>query len=307
MTLSTPFVVAVAAVVPILALIVIGRVRAYRRRAAQPEESAGYRFEPKAERTPSLFLRRFTLPQRTYLNSQFADARICFVVCTYILLVTAAIGLLPNQLHVVTTASYAQQVWARYQDQLTVAGYVAETLSFMIALIVVATLQSRHYANFIRTRPLSFRFLFWGRAFVALASLLAATQAAFLASILLVRFTYGPIWKLASVSLAPVFRVDLSMLTTTALIFSSFVFLALLPRRWSMSGKFKFIPVFLGAAFGSQFLHVSRFLLTTFAAKVLFLFPAQTPPQRYSYALVPLGCVVALLFLAERLSARFEI
>ena len=93
----------------------------------------------------------------------------------------------------------------------------------------------------------------------------------------------------------------------TAVIFSIFVFLAFLPLRWSMTGKLKFLPVFLGVTFGSQFVQVPRFLLTTFTGKVLFLFPAQALPQRYTYALVPLACLVALLYLAERLSARFEI
>jgi hypothetical protein len=308
MILSAPDVLAAAAIAPILGLIVIGRVKAYRSRAAgPPDESAGTRFEPEPERTPALFLGRFTLPQRTYLKQQFSAARICFVLCAYIFFVAAGIGLLPDQLPFVTAASHDLHIWRRYQDQLTMAGYFAEVSALFTAAVVVATLQSPPYGNFNRTRPLSLRFLFRGRAFIVLAGLLVATQAGLLASILLLRFTYGPVWKAASTPSRSVFQLDLSMLTTTALLFSLCIFLAFIPRSWRANGKSKFIPALLGAVFGSQLFSATRFLSTTFAAKILFWFPAEALPQRYPYALVPLGCAVALLFLAERLSARFEV
>jgi hypothetical protein len=295
MILSPPLTAAIAAVVPILALIVIARVNAYRRNAIS-ENSAEAILEPAGDRTPGFFLGRFTLPQRTYLAQQSNAARICFALFAYMIFSITSGSL-------ITAARGPQQVWQMYQVQLTAAGYLAEVFGFVTALVVIDNLQG----SFHRTRPLSYRFLFWGRVLPLLGSLLAATQAGLLASIVLLRFTYGPVWESVSSSRRSAVQFDLSMLTTTTLVFSIFVFVAFLPRRWSMLGKMKFVPILLGAALGSQAVFLSRFLLTRRVATALFLFPAQAGPQPFAFALVPLVFVAGLLFFGERLSTKFEI
>lgn len=299
MILSPPLTAAIAAVVPILALIVIARVNAYRRNAIS-ENSAEAILEPAGDRTPGFFLGRFTLPQRTYLAQQSNAARICFALFAYMIFSITSGSL-------ITAARGPQQVWQMYQVQLTAAGYFAEVFGFVTALVVINNLQTPPQGSFHRTRPLSYRFLFWGRVLPLLGSLLAATQAGLLASIVLLRFTYGPVWESVSSSRRSAVQFDLSMLTTTTLVFSIFVFVAFLPRRWSMLGKMKFVPILLGAALGSQAVFLSRFLLTRRVARALFLFPAQAGPQPFAFALVPLVFVVGLLFFGERLSTKFEI
>jgi hypothetical protein len=280
MTLSLPFVLMMAVAAPILVLIVIARVKAYRRRAstALTAEDPEVRLEPRAELAPSLLLSRLTLPQRTYLRQQYGTARVCFILSTYVLFVTASVGLLPEKVHAAIAVS-----------------------------AVITTLKTAPYVTFNRTRPLSFRFLFWGRASVILASLLAATQVALLASVMLLTLIYGPVWRLGSVLLGSMLRLDLSMLTTTTLIFSIFVFLSFIPGPWSRTSKSSVIPAFLGGLIGSQAVFFSRFLLKTPTARALFLFPAQIPPNSCVLALVPLVCVAGLLYFAERLSTRFEV
>jgi hypothetical protein len=304
MTLSLPFVLMMAVAAPILVLIVIARVKAYRRRAstALTAEDPEVRLEPRAELAPSLLLSRLTLPQRTYLRQQYGTARVCFILSTYVLFVTASVGLLPEKVHAAIAVSATQQVWQSYQSQLTAVGYFAEVFGFLAAVIVITTLKTAPYVTFNRTRPLSFRFLFWGRASVILASLLAATQVALLASVMLLTLIYGPVWRLGSVLLGSMLRLDLSML-----IFSIFVFLSFIPGPWSRTSKSSVIPAFLGGLIGSQAVFFSRFLLKTPTARALFLFPAQIPPNSCVLALVPLVCVAGLLYFAERLSTRFEV
>jgi len=293
-TPSTPLFLLIAIAAPMLVLIVIGRAKAHRRRAALPnaDATAGSVFEPQAERDPSFLLRRFTLPQRTYIGQQYAAAWVCFLLFFYLLFVVACIGLLPDQ---------------RFPVQLTMAGYFAEALAFVASVVVVTTLKTPSYATFNRTRPLTYRFLFWARALVILASFLAAIQAAFSASTLLFIIIYGPVGKLASVRAGSILRLDLSMLTTTALVFSIFVFLSFLPLSWPRLAEKKWILLIVGGVAGSQAVFFSRFLLKTPAARALFLFPAQAAPSAYTFALVPLVCVAVLLFFAERLASRLEI
>jgi hypothetical protein len=321
MTLSPHLVTAIAIIAPGLVFIVYGRVRAHRHRGAlvaedQPirgkrgraglENQANILFERKAEPVPSFLLRRFTVPQRTYLRQQYAPAITGYMLCAYLIFVAVSVGLLSRNPSY-AAANVALRIWSSYVDVLTGAGYLSVIAALLTAMTVVAYLKTPSSAVFMRTRPLSHRFLFWGRTSFALAGILAATLTTILASMLLLFFIYGPVWKLAVGWLASIVRLSLSLLTTTALVFSIFVALSCLSRRTPAKGSRAFLPALLGGIFCTLAIRAPRFAFTSTIPRMFFLFPTQASPQPLAFALVPMLCVVMLLLLAQRLSTRFEI
>jgi len=314
MTLSTPVVIAIAFFGPIAVLMVIGRIKAYLRRAAPvtaEELSLSSLSEPKAELSPNILMRRFNLPQRTYLRAQYALALTCSALSAYVLFVSASLGLLPEHIRMYASANPYQRIWESYVDMLSATGHLSLAFAFLGGLMVVSYLKAPTSAVFIRTRPISQKFLFWGRASFALASILAGALTAIAASVLLLFLVYGPVWKLASAPPASIFRMGLSILTTTALVFSLFIFVTCLFRGTPLRGGSRFLPVLLGITIGSQLLRVSRLAFSTHAPGFLFLFPVQALPQALpvplTFALVPIVSAAALLWIAQRLSTQFEI
>jgi len=322
MTLSAPVVVAIAFFAPMLVLVVIGRIKMYRRRVAslaaeQPSllqrtngesaRRAGILFDPPAEVTPNVLMRRFTLPQRTYLRQQHVLALTCSVLFAYILFVLASTGLLPEHIQMYASGGPSQRIWKSYLDVITATGHLSLAFAFLSGLLAVSYLKTPASAVFLRTRPLSRKFLFWGRISFAFASLQTGTLTGIIASILLLFVVYGPVWRVAYGPPASVFRLGLSMLTTTALAFSITVFCSCLSRRDRLRGRLKFLPVLLGAMVGLNAIRVSHFPLATRVPEILFLFPAQASTGPLAFALVPILCAVALLWIAQHLSTHFEI
>jgi hypothetical protein len=287
MILSPYLCIAIAIIAPGRVLIICVRVRAHSHRGAlvaerQPirgkrgrgvrENRANIPFERKAEPAPSFLLRRFTGPQRTYLRQQLTPAITGYMLCAYLVFVAVSVGLLArNQSYAAT--SLAPRVWSSYVDVLTNAGYLSVIAALLTAMTVVAYLKTPSSAVFMRTRPLSHRFLFWGRTSFALAGILAAMLTAILTSMLLLSFIYGPVWKAALGWLASIVRLSLSLLTTTALVFSIFVALSCLSRRTPKKGGRVFLPALLGGIFGTLAIHAPRFAFTSAIPRIFFSFP----------------------------------
>jgi hypothetical protein len=158
----------------------------------------------------------------------------------------------------------------------------------------------------MRTRPLSLRFLFWGRTLIALSGLLGGIMTAFLGSNLLLVLCYGPVRKQVAVSLQSLLWLDLSMLATVALVFSLMVLFSCLPKR-ATTGRMKYTAVLLGALVGSQVVHFFRLLSATPATRLLFFSSMQSSTGSLFPTLFRVVCVVALLAFAQRLSTRFEL
>jgi hypothetical protein len=305
MTISAPLVIAIAFVAPLLVLIVVGRVKLYRSKSESERQSI--HFDPKAEPAPNVLLRRFNLPQRTYLRQQYRIALAGFALCAYVLFVTASLGLLPKHIHMYSSARLYQRIWQSYVKVFTATGHLSFAFAFLSGLLAISYLKTPASAVFIRSRPLSHKFLFWGRTTFALAGLLTGTLTAIGASILLLFLIYGPVWKLASDPPASVFRLGLSMLTTAGLAFSITVCGSCLARRSRMRGGWKLPLVLFGVIFGFLAIPVSHLAVTTQIPRILFLFPAQASTERLAFALVPILSAAALLWLAQHLSTHFEI
>ena len=161
MTLSPHLVTAIAIIAPGLVFIVYGRVRAHRHRGAlvaedQPirgkrgraglENQANILFERKAEPVPSFLLRRFTVPQRTYLRQQYAPAITGYMLCAYLIFVAVSVGLLSRNPSY-AAANVALRIWSSYVDVLTGAGYLSVIAALLTAMTVVAYLENTKFGG----------------------------------------------------------------------------------------------------------------------------------------------------------------
>jgi hypothetical protein len=334
MNLPAPLFIVLGYLLPIVVLIVITRIRVRRRRAAlalQGESQPKF-IEPADEPQPGFFLSRFTLPQRTYLRRQRGWAFYGYAICAWILFVILSANLLPEQVHrYVSSQSLPQQVWDSYLGGFGLSGStVVCILAFMTAIISITDLRVPSGAVFMRTRPLSLRFLFWARVGLALATLLAAILTALLGSLLLLLIFYGPVWNhLQVVAVTPdaMHRVVtlgtahqhrttpgdasllhswLSLLMMTAFIFSLIVATASLPLDFFGKPKSRLIPGLAGGLVGSQLLPFSRFVLSSRVAKVLLPHSGTGSPFPLQAWLVPLLLIAVLLWSAQSFSARAE-
>lgn len=319
---------------PLAPLIVYARIKvARKRRQAEADELAGIdpqpSFTPKTEPAPNFFLCHFSLPQRTYLRQQFGIAKGAGSVYLWAFIVFFTAGLLPGSVDLYGIQQpLAQRVWYSYLYTVSVIGTVMGVMVVFAALIVsVGFIISSSQSAFTRTRPLSKRFLFYGRTIPALLTVLATLLASLTISFLLLLVFYGPVWlhlhdnpatrlnafqrsnlELLTQSSAPV--IFLSLLTTSTLIFSAAVALAFQPFRVTSNriGGALSIPMLL--LFAIVGLNAYKTLGGDFFdrfGRILFIDFHLGPPLPYSYAIIPILVSAALLLIAQAFASRIEL
>ncbi|MBB5063913.1 hypothetical protein [Granulicella mallensis] len=198
MNIDSAFAIVLALFAPLIVLIVFGRIRVLRKRAALglAGDVPPKPFDPAPEATPGIFLRRFPLPQRTYLRQQAALARIGGSLLAWIFFIFLSASLLPSSVdRSGIDLTLSQRVWYSYLHNFLSVTMVAAFFAFLTGAIAVAPLKVPKQADFFRTRPLSLSFLFWSRVGLALASLLSGIIFALLVSFLLLLAVYGPVWR----------------------------------------------------------------------------------------------------------------
>lgn len=319
---------------PLVALFIYLRIQLLRkRRKLEADELAGIDlhppFTPTAEPAPNLLLRHFSLPQRTYLRQQIGIAKAAGVVYLWAFTAFFTAGLLPAAVNRYGIHQpLAQRVWYSFLATLSTVGTVMGVMVVFAALVVsVGLTLSSSQSAFTLSRPLSKRFLFYGRTIPALLAVLATLLAGLAISFLLLLIFYGPVWlhlkdfpqarlnmsqrwhlELITLSSAP--AMFLSLLTTATLIFSVAIALAFQPFRLANKriGRALSFPVMM--IFTIVGLNAYKTLGGAFFdhyARILFIdFRIGTPPP-YSYAIIPILLSAALLFIAQFWASRIEL
>lgn len=183
---------------PIVILIIIGRIKVRRKNRQQELEGdvPTPSFETASEPQPGIFLRRFNPAQRVYLREQRAIVRFGGLYAAWIFIVLLGSGLLPQSVdRYGIDQSLPQRVWFSYLSHLAAAVGAVGIIALFASVIALSNLVLASAASFIRTRPLTLRFLFWARVGPALATLLAALLTAAACSFLLLLALHGPVWK----------------------------------------------------------------------------------------------------------------
>jgi hypothetical protein len=329
---------------PFVLLVLYLRIRlVYKRRASRVLEESGRElpvlFEPKDEPSPGFFLRHFTLPQRTYIREQYSTARVGYTICAWVIFVFLSSDLLPQQVERFDAEfSHPQRVWFSYLHGLGPSILGVAFFSLLASTVAISYLQAPQQGIYIRTRPLTRKFLFWARTGAALATLLAAILSAILGSFLLLFIVDGPVWtSLADrtwrgpaafgnsqqthhlyhvilLVLTSMPRMTISLLTTAALIFSFFAVLNSLSKSAVRNSYFLAFPLVLyfgvietQSLASSLAAHRTLGLVIAHLKEVLFLYFSLGPPPPWFYALVPIFLSVALLWFAQIFSARKEL
>jgi len=306
-----------------------GRLALKNRKLA--DESPVTPFDPKPEPAPGIVLRRFNLPQRSYLRRQGRWANLGYVVGSWVLFVMFCENLPPQMADSSGLAlTLPQRVWYAYLRvgfvfDLCICGVAA-------ALFAVSAIQRRSSIDLksLRMRPLTLRFLFWSRTGLLLAALLAAIATAALGFFLLMLIFYGPVWNhvpgavagqgiteqqahyvISTLQTSPM-RLVLSLLTTSTLIFSLVAVIRSLP--WSFTPRSQST---LATTLLVLYWTIGSMLLVLFpiwgteslqVARVLFLYNDKDvgPAPSYAYALIPIAIAAALLRLAQFIDGRRE-
>jgi hypothetical protein len=334
----------IATLGPFVLLVIYQRIRlVYKRRANRALEESGRElpvlFEPKDEPAPGFFLRRFTFPQRTYLREQRSAARMYYIICAWVMFVFLSSSLLPREIERFDAEfSHSQRVWFSYLRGLGLMIIMVAFFSLMTSIITTSYLQEPRLGTYIRTRPLTRKFLFWARIGSALATLLAAILSGALGSLLLMLIVYGPVWTSLADStwrgtvafgnsqqthhlyhviqlvLTSMPRLMLSLLTTAALIFSFFAVLNTLSKSTVRNAYL--LAFSLAIYFGvieaqrltsSLAAHRALGLSIAHCKEVLFLYFSLGPPPPWFYAFIPIFLSAVFLWLAQIFFARKEL
>jgi len=198
MSFPSQLILVFAIFAPIFIFIIVSNLKVRRKNRQQELEGdvPPPPFEPASEPPPGIFLRRFNQAQRVYLRAQRATARFGGLYAAWIFFVLLSCGLLPQSVdRYGIDQSLPQRVWFSYLSDFATVGGVCGIIALVTSFIALSNLVSTSSASFIRTRPLTLRFLFWARVGPALASLLAALIIAAACSLLLLLALYGPVWK----------------------------------------------------------------------------------------------------------------
>jgi hypothetical protein len=344
MSLSSVLFLPIALLGPFFLLAIYLRIRlVYKRRVSRAMEESGREltalFEPKDEPAPGFFLRRFTLPQRTYIREQYGIARVGYTICAWVIFVFLSSDLLPQQVERFDAEfSHPQRVWFSYLHGLGPMIISVAFFSLLTSMVTTTYLQGLQQGTYIRIRPLTRKFLFWARTGSALATLLAAILSAILGSLLLLLIVYGPVWTsladptwrgpaafgnpqqthhlyqvilLVSTSTS---RLVISLLTTAALVFSFFAALNTLSKSIMRSTFFiiSSCSLFFGVTEVQRFtgalaLYHALGLSVAYCKEVLFLYSSLGPSPPWSYAVVPIFLSIVFLWLAQIFFARKEL
>jgi hypothetical protein len=319
---------------PVFILILIGRLKVRRKNRQQELEGdvPTPPFEPVSESQPGIFLRRFTPAQRVYLREQRATARFGGPYAAWIFFALLCSGLLPQFVdRYGIDQSLPQRVWFSYLSQFAMGCGACGFIALFAALIALSNLVSISAASYIRTRPLTLRFLFWARVGPALATLLAAFLTAAACSFLLLVALHGPVWKhlfpdshsgaravfygehaqieamhlAVSVQTSPL-RLLFSAITSTLLTFSFVAVLMTLPLRNQRSRPFGVFSWCFALLLLYEGFIMAGGSISPHVARILFLYSNPGPPPPYVFALIPLLLSIAFLCLAQFQAARLE-
>jgi hypothetical protein len=314
---------------PLPVLIAVGRVRirVRRRRLGVSEEPVEVKpFEPKPEPTPGWWLRRFSLPERTYLRQQAGTAKAGFYVVAWCFFALASSSLLPGDLDrfVGWPAGSPQLIWFDYlqgafvENMLGLVMAVGTAMAAGYGLIPGLGMSAMH-----RTRPLTLRLLYWGRVGPALATLLAGYAVGIALSLLLLLALHGPVWRHLNVNgqglaltliemrrIAWMLRVSPAKLVLAAATSMSMVFAALVAFVHLPLGKAR-LPKWTGWVLGlTVYESFSTFgpMVLPHVSNVLFLYglTAKTPPP-WIAALVPVCMTGVLLCCGQLLYRRSDV
>jgi hypothetical protein len=262
-------------------------------------------FDPEPVARPGIFLHHLNSPQRAYLRQQRRWIA-GYIFCSWLSLVVFIIGLSGGREEL---NSYWNLGWCAL-------------LAFSFADTSVE--QKALELRFIRTRPLTLRFLFWSRTGVALTSLLTAIATAVLGLFLMLRMSYGSVWSqgpgvidapdiakqahLVSTLQTSPLRSFLPLLTTTTLAFSLVVAVYSLYWRFITNSTSKF-TFFVRWLFWASFVWLFWLNPGTYSIRfkrILFQYNNAGPPASYAYALILIMIATALLRLAQFFNERRE-
>lgn len=318
---------------PLVPLIIYARMRVTKKRLkAAADELAGIDpnppFSPKPEPPLNLLTCRFSEPQRAYLRQQLTIAKGAGSVYLWAFSVFCTAGLLPGFVQRFGAAvPFPQRVWYSYLFGVSFFGNFFGVMVVLAGLVASIGLSVPSASNtFIRTRPVSMRFMFYARIIPALLTVLATLLAGMVVSFSLLLVFYGPVWLhlldtpaphipsqamyLYALTQASVTALFLSLLTTTTLIFSAAIAFAFQPLRVSTKRIGGAISVPLMLLFSIVGLNAYKTLGGAFFdhyARILFIdFRIGTPPP-YSYAIIPILLSAALLFIAQFWASRIEL
>jgi hypothetical protein len=173
MSLSPPRFILLSFFVPLIVVIIVGKVR-LRRQAAELERNGGVEpaFAPIDPPPPSLFLQRFSLPERTYLLRYKPITML--IICAYVFLISLSGGLLPASIQKFgLPGGGSRSIWHSYLFGITTSTAIYSLFALMSGFLASVELFRAATANFARTRPISRRLIFWGRIAPSLVPLLA--------------------------------------------------------------------------------------------------------------------------------------
>jgi len=296
------------------------------KRAGEPKVEP---FDPKPEPAPGIFLRRFSLPQRSYLRREERVGRLGYLLGSWILLVWFSENLPPQMADSQGLAlSLPQSVWYGY---LWFGFHFDLVMCGLAAAVFAVAVVGRKSMKCERTLPLTLRFIFWSRAGVMLTSLVAAIVTAALGFFLLMLIFYGPVWNhvpspidipgitkqqadhvISTLQTSPL-RLVLSLLTTSMVIFSLVVAIRSLPWSFTPRSNSKLAATLKCLYWMAGTVFVGLFVLwgteSSQLARVLFLYNDKNagPAPSYAYALLPVMISAALLELARFFNSRNEI
>lgn len=326
--MNTPVFLAMEITLPLVFLIVYGRMTRHRRlvKRGTPESSFEASSPPALEQFLARRLSSLSLPQQAYLAEQLRNLPVYLLVATYLLTCFFTSGLLPWS--VSRFGSYqpvAQRAWYSFLEDFT---FVLPMwfLGLITAVIVTTKFTLASSAVLYRTRPLSLRYLYWVRLVPKLLALLGALLLSMMLAFAFLLLFYGPVWRhlsggpfhlsptqlqhLIAVLHTSAPRLLLSVLTTTLLGFSLIVAAILQPFQTGPAGRLS--QVLVGVSFAGMFLlqgfgMFDRLALPGRLSKLLFFYPTLGPPPPLINLLVPVALSATLLVLAAWFFARRDV
>jgi hypothetical protein len=315
--------------------------RRARHKAAEREGQSEEPFAPSETPTVGVLLQSFTAAEQTILRGQWRGMRIGFCVFGWVLFVVLSSSLLPSAIEGTRMAADAGgndaiAVWYSFLD--TLAGLGRATcglLGILSGFIAVAAISLGSSARHWKTRPVLRRSIYWAKVLPGIVTLLGAYVAAVGLTLVVMVALHGPVFlhlawwhgvgqtvpgtihlgshsekefpirrfvRLIETS-AP--RLLLSVATEMLVGFSVAAAWSLQPLRFLRSkglgvGKFWILILALeGVTLGSR-------LLPRWVSDALFLYGRLGSPPPWSFALVPLGLVAALLSVGGAFNERLE-
>jgi hypothetical protein len=188
---------------PLPILILVGRLRVKRQqRVAGADVAEKKPFEPTPEPPLNLLFRRFSSIERVYIRQQIPTARIGFYIISWLVFCAMIPSLFPDAVHrYQIEQSQSMAVWYSYLRASMVLGWFSIVIAMLTAVVTGVGLTGKiPQTAFYRTRPVTYRMLFWGRVLPALGVLLAGYAVGLGASLGLLVVLYGAVWKHLDIS-----------------------------------------------------------------------------------------------------------